>query len=42
MAEHQDRWPVSVRCEGLDGRRSGVYAYRQRYAQASGDAEEAA
>jgi transposase InsO family protein len=42
MAEHQDLWPVSVLCEVLDVSRSGFYAYLQRHAQESGDAEEAA
>jgi putative transposase len=42
IAEHQDRWPVSALCEVLDVSRSGVYESRQRHAQESGDAEEAA
>jgi transposase InsO family protein len=42
MAEHPDLWPVAVLCEVLDVSRSGLYAYLQRHAQESGDAEEAA
>ena len=39
MAEPQAIWPVSVLCEVLDVSRSGFYAYLQRHAQASVDAE---
>jgi putative transposase len=42
IAEHQDIWPVSVLCEVLEVSRRGFYAYLQRHAQGSGDAEEAA
>ena len=42
MAEHQAIWPVSVLCEVLDVSRSGFYAYLQRHAQASVNAEEVA
>ena len=30
MAEHQDRWPMTVLCEVLEVSRSGFYSYLQR------------
>ena len=42
MAPHRGRWPVSVRCQGLQVSRSGLYASVQRQPSLWIDAAEAA